>query len=350
VPTPRAESVSILIDGKTIGKWSELEVVNSLDEFSSATLTAPFEANNAAFREIFRPFTYKPLRIFIGDKPLFTGTMLGVQPRVSPERRSVEVTAYALPGVLVKCTPPGESVPHEFKKVTLQEIARSLLDPFGISIDFPNGAGSRFDRVKLEVGKKIIEFLIELAKQRNRVLSNTADGALLCWVSKGSSQPVARLRDGEPPIRVIAGDFSPDEYFSEITGFASAKSGKKGSRYTAQNPFLRDVLRPDSFRLDNTEKGDAPEETLARMGRMFGNMAAYTVEDLPTWRDPKGDLWAPNTSVLVTAPDCMIYRESELLVRRVRFRQSAERQSAELDLVLPGAFSGAVPSRLPWDE
>src|SRR5687768_6405752 len=95
-----AESVSILIDGKTIGNWSDLELTDSLASFSTAGFMAPFEAERAEFRQLYRPFSYKPVEIFAGDETIFTGTLLGVHPRSEPDKRWVEVTAVALPGVI----------------------------------------------------------------------------------------------------------------------------------------------------------------------------------------------------------------------------------------------------------
>jgi hypothetical protein len=46
----------------------------------------------------------------------------------------------------------------------------------------------------------------------------------------------------------------------------------------------------------------------------------------------------------------MIYNESEFLVRDVMLTRGANKKSAALNVVLPGAFSGQVPERLPWDE
>ncbi len=347
---PLPESVSVLIDGERVEHWSEIEITDSLDAFSTVKLVAPFEAERAEFRELFRPFSFKPVSVFIGDDVAFKGKMVGVDPRISPDERSVEVTAIALPGVLVDCNAPATSVPLEFKRVDLKTIARALLEPFALDIDFPDDVGAPFEKVKVEVDQKLIAFLIELAKQRTQVLANTAEGALLCWRSVAPGNPVARLEQGKAPVSAVSASFNPQEYFSEMTGFASTKRGRKGSKHTEQNPWLREVLRPSSFKLDDTEKGDAPEETRARMARMFGNMAAYTVEDLPTWRNAEGALWRRNTTVTLLAPDVMVYRETELLVRQVTLKQTASRYSATLGLVLPGAFSAELPKQLPWME
>jgi len=87
----------------------------------------------------------------------------------------------------------------------------------------------------------------------------------------------------------------------------------------------------------------------AKAGRMIGNAVSYSVQ-VATWRDPGGDLWAPNTTVKLTAPDAMIYSEYEFLIRSVQLERRRAASVATLDLVLPGAFSGTMPEAMPWDE
>ena len=344
------ERVSVLIDGQKFAFWSDVEIRLAIDTFWTVSFSAPFEPTRPEFRQTFRPFTFKPLEVHVDDSRLFKGTLVGVHPNFESNEKKVDVTGYALPGVLDDCTAPGSTVPHEFKKIGLREIARTLARPFGIGVNFRDGEGSRFDKVKLDEGEKILEFLAKLAQQRNLVVTNDRDGILVCWKSVVTGNPVAHLVEGTPPVTKVSADFSPQEYFSEITGFASAKRGRKGSKYTQKNPHLTGVLRPMSVRLDDTEKGDAPEETRAKMGRMFGSMAPTTVEDLPTWRDPRGELWAPNTTILLRAPSAMVYRDYEFLIKAVTFKQSAEKESATLELVLPGAYSAQIPATLPWDD
>ena len=82
---------------------------------------------------------------------------------------------------------------------------------------------------------------------------------------------------------------------------------------------------------------------------MFGAMASYSVA-LSTWRDPAGNLWAPNTTLKLQAPGAMIYNSYEFIVRSVEFSKDSTSETARLNLVLPGAFSGQIPEALPWDE
>jgi prophage tail gpP-like protein len=151
-------------------------------------------------------------------------------------------------------------------------------------------------------------------------------------------------------VSSVSASFSPQDYFSELTGFAQKKKRKAAAKWTELNPWLREILRPNSFKLDDAERGDAPEATKAKLARMFGNMASFQIDDLPTWRDPQGDLWEPNTTITLLAPEVMCYRRVELLIREVVLKQSATSETASLNLVLPGSFSGVAPTELPWDE
>jgi prophage tail gpP-like protein len=343
------ERITLQIAGEVFGFWSEIEIETAIDEFASCHFKAPFEPDNAKFRETFRPFTFKPLTVLheLGD--FFTGTLVDVKPNVTPEVREVDVTGYARPGVLIDCTAPAPTSekPITFEKVGLRAICEKLTAPFGIQCVFPDGEGPVFKSVKIEIDKKIHEFLVDLAKQRNLVISSTPDGKLKCWKSAAVGKPVMRFREGEPPITNISANYNPQEYFSEVTGFAKKRPHGKD---TQTNPFLTTVLRPDAFKLDDSEKGDAPEAVRAKLGRMFANILTIDIDDIPTWRDPQGNLWRENTTVTVVAPSCMVYRETEFLVRKVKLRQDKQKETASLTLVLPGAFSGQVPDVLPWQE
>lgn len=342
------DDVALLINGREFAFWSELELHLSLDSYSQLSFRAPFEPARSEFRETFEPFSYKPLQVTLGGKPLFNGTLIGVNPKTDADSRTVEVTGYSLPGVLHDCDAPGVSLPIVFRKMDLRAITKKLTEPFGIGVEFRDPPGSPFDLVRLACNESIQKFLANLAYQRGLVISNTEFGDVLFWRTIAPGKPVVTFAEGTPPVTDVEARFNAQDYFSEITGYAKGSRRRRGAKYTLQNPWLRSPLRCKSFTLEDTERGDAPDATRAKAGRMFGNMVTYTVSDLPTWRDPHDALWAPNTTLLLTAPGAMVYEQTELCVRRVALKQSAERRSATLELVLPGSFSGEVPASLPW--
>lgn len=365
------EIVELEVGGVRLSHWADLEIKLSTDSFDTIAFTVPFDPARKEMRELFQPFSYKPIKVLLNGDNLFTGTMIGVDPGFDANAGTVQITGYAQPGVLEDCTAPSGlgrkgrrgatgAVPLAFNKATLRDIALQLCEPFGLVCEFRGDVGVPFEKVSIGLEEKIHKFLTELAKQRGLVLTNNVDGSLLFWQSIKRGVPVVQLVQGVPPLTGVQAAFSPQDYFSEITGYAAARRRKKGSVYTYVNPWLGSGIddgsgpinqhRPNSCKFDDTEKGDAPAATRAKVGRMFANMASWVTEPLPTWRDPDGKLWDPNTSMTLLAPGAMIYKETELLIRDVVLKCSKDALTAVLGLVLPGAFSGEIPDTLPWIE
>lgn len=345
------EPVTIQLDsGEAFGQWSEIEIARSLDGYSALSASGPFDHERDEVRRAFQPLAFPRVEVRVGDELVISGHVKDVAPNVDARMASVGVTVYSVAHELVEICPAVELLPLEFNGLDLRQIAAKLVTAsIGVESVFDGGKpGAVFARVKAEPDSTIHSFLVDLALQRGFVLSDAPSGALLFRSEAPVGAPVARL-EGQPLVRVSA-TFDPPNWFSTITGRASRKAGSGGSRYTEFNPLYRATHpRPFTLRLDDTESADVPRAAKAAIGRMVASVATYTVEDLPTWRDPKGALWTPNTTVTVLAPEAMIYRETELLIRTVTLRQSPEAETATLTLVLPGTFGGKLPTGLPWD-
>lgn len=341
--------VAVLIDNKRFRFWSSITVIRSIDSIDTVEFIAPFESNLPEFREIFKPFTYKNITVTVGGLPLFTGTVISIDPVVETNQRTVSVGCYSTPGVLNDCTPPASSFPLEFDNQGLRDIATTLSSSFGIGLNFEIDQGAIFERVALIPKKKILTFLTELAQQRNLVISSTSSGDLLFQQSVTVGKPVAILQQGSSPLLSITALFKPQEYYSHITGMLPVLVGLAGSQFTVKNPHLDSVIRPITFGVPDTIDADVKAAVNAKIGRMVGNMVAYSIE-VSTWRDPLGALWKPNTTLKITAPDAMIYNQYEFIIRSVTYDRSSASETARLNLVLPGAFSGEIPGTLPWDD
>ena len=359
---PNQEAVAIVIGddhdaatgrtGSYFGYWQNVEIKRSIDTYSTVRFEAPFEPSRREFRQTFRPFTFQRLQCLINLETVVTGFCLGIDPSFDPNSRVIEVTGYAKPAVLHKCTVPPDELGKgiQFNGQSLRAIAERLGATFGIPCDFQHDDSTPFKKCKLEIDKPIQPFLTDLAKQRNCVITDNPDGELLFWQGVTPGFPVGTLTEGTAPFTKCEATFSPEDYFSQITGFGKKKRGRKESRWTAQNHWLDKPLRPYCFKLEDAERADVPEATLAKMGRMFADMATWTIPDLPGWRAPNGAIWEPNTTLLVKAESAMIYLETELLIRDVILKQTANGDTATLNVVLPGAFSGKIPEHLPWEE
>lgn len=347
-PAQTENEVAVLIDGSRFRFWDSVRITRSIDAMDTVEFGAPFDPNAPGMRETFRPFSYKSLDINVGGAPLFTGTLIGIDPVLSQNSTTIAASGYSLPGVLNDCTPPPSSFPLEFNGQDLRGIAGSIAGDFGLAVEFPDGAGPVFERVACDPGQKALAFLIDLAKQRNFIVRSSPAGALVFFQPGQAGVPVARLRQGASPVLSVTPRFNPQQYHSHVTGIEPVTVGTGGGQYTVRNPRLQGVIRPITFTAQDTEGGDVTAAVEAKAGRMFGSMASYSVE-VSTWRDTNGDLWEPNTTVTLEAPDAMVYSEYSFTVRSVAFDHDGTQETATLDLVIPGSFSGQQPEALPWE-
>ncbi|MGB5733852.1 MAG: hypothetical protein WBM40_05350 [Thiohalocapsa sp.] len=342
--------VSIEIDGKEWKHWTQVELKRSVDNFSTFRFTAPFDASKPEFRKTFRPFSFQPVTIKLDGQGFFSGTLVSVEPKSTAKSTSVIAAGYALPAVLADSTMPASSFPIEYGDHTLRQIAEALAAPFGIRVKIGDDTtdGPQFRRAAIKPTQKIGDFLGKLARARGMVMGDNAQGDLEFRVSARPGRPVVRFKEGEAPATSVAATFSPQSYYSEITGLGRTKAGFRGSKYTEKNPHLPRAVRPLNFTVGDVNAGDLPGATKAKMARMFGNMVAYVVQ-VPTWFDANGVVWEPNTTVTLTWPGVMVYSETDLLLRDVTIRADENSTTASLGLMLPGAFSSETPRRLPWD-
>jgi prophage tail gpP-like protein/phage tail protein X len=340
--------VALSVGGERFRFWDSVTITLSMDALDAIEFSAPFEIDNAKFREIFRPLSFQDLSITVGGRLLFTGTMLTPKPATDPESRTVSVTGYSKPGVLNDCTMPASSFPLEFNGLGLKEIAATVCAPFGLSVTFAADQGAIFERVAIEPGAKVLQFLAGLARQRNLVISSTFAGGLLFQQSVNTGQPVARLEEGVSPLTSVTPQYKEQEYYSHVTGIQPATLGIGGSQFTVSNSRLKGVIRPFTFAADDTLGADAKGAVEAKTGRMFASVVSYSIS-VAGWRDPQGDLWVPNRTIKLLAPGAMIYNEYEFVIRSVNLIKTSDSESATMVLVLPGSFEGKIPEAMPWD-
>ncbi len=347
--------VAILVEGKRFRFWDSIALTRNLDSIDTVGFGAPFRADLPNFRETFRPFSYKSIEITVGGVTLFTGTMIGIDPLLESNRKRISISGYSTPGVLNDCTPPSSAFPLEFEGVGLKVIASTLAAPFGLTVTFeadegaPFSAGAVHEPVAIDPGDRILPYLAGLAKQRKLIISNTPDGALLFLKAVETGRPVANLIQGLSPLLSVLPLFAPQDYYSSITGIPPVVAGLRGTSFTVQNKLLEGVVRPHTFPVTDTFEADVKDAVDAKLSRMYGNMVSYNVR-VDTWRDKNGELWKPNTTINLHAPDAMIYDPYEFLIRSVGFTKNARAETATLNLVLAGAFSDKVPEVVPWGK
>jgi len=344
-----SETVRINVAGNVVQGVDDFSLTLGMDTISTFQWSAPFDPEDAKQRSIYRPFAFAETVVTIGGKTELTGYLVDSKPEMTPQSFRVAGGGYAMPGILADCTAPVGALPIAFKDATIGQIAKTLCDPFGVTIDDQIKSKEKLKKVKFEPSSKILEQLVDLSKDLNILFSNNSRGDLVMWRAIASGDSVATLRYGSNPMTGITPTYSPQEIYSEVTGLRAVRVRSKTSASKTAFPRLvgDGVFRPFCF---GVEKGNDPEvATSSACARMAANAASYTAE-VCTWRDKNGNLWKPNTIVTLYAPGIFVYREFDFLLRTVTFNQKGDSETASLELVLPGSFAETVmKDGAPWE-
>src|SRR5689334_17913571 len=101
---------SLAIAGKRFDFWTEVEIEQWIDRYSTVSFSTPFQPEQKEFRKVFKPFSFQPVQAFAGSQKLFTGTLIDVEPDSDESSSTVKVSCYARPAVLHDCEPSWKEV------------------------------------------------------------------------------------------------------------------------------------------------------------------------------------------------------------------------------------------------
>ena len=343
------DEVTITLAGKVFVFWLGATFRFAMDEFSSFSFTSPFDPDDPVIRKTFVPLSFQDIKIYIGGSLELTGTIAGLEVGLSVGGRVLTVQGYARAGVLEDSTLPA-NVARENDGATLAEVTTLMCRPFGLTPVFsPKYSGPPILRVAIEDSQKLSGFFVKLAQQRGFLLSSDKKGHPFFQKEIAAGKPVQVLTEGLAPLQGVSPRINARTYYSYISSVTPTYFGFGGAIQTLDNPFLNDSVRPLTFKANDTNEADNLDACRSKMGRMFADAISFTI-DLAGWRDGKGNLWRPNTTVRLFAPGAMVYKETEFLIRSVDLSRAKSKSTTRLNVVLPGSFAGKIPETLPWLE
>jgi prophage tail gpP-like protein len=351
--------VTVKVNGKAFTYWNNISIDRCMDKISTVSMACSFDPKYSAFVDAFIPFSYARVEVFTQGQKVFTGTIMNIIPSKTENSRTVSVDAYGLPGVLSDCCTAN---PREYLGNSLQQIVTNLIKPFGIKAVFADKPqGGAFDKVAIKPGDKVLEFLVDLAKKRRLLVTDSPDGELVFYRPEDTPS-TATLEEGQSPLHTIVPKFNAQEYYSHITGVREASvsgSGGKvemifgaevtpGAKHTVRNKFLKNIYRPYSYTVEDTDTGNLKYLVERKNRYMLANAISYDLE-LLTWLDYTGKLWVPYRTITITAPGAMIYNPNNFHIRSISLRKDGGSMTASMTLAVHGSFGGSLPEKLPWE-
>lgn len=357
----------IIINGTRVEQFSDENILLTIDNVGNGfSFNVPFFPGTKEYRDIFRPFKYQDVQVYIGGNLIINGTCEKISPTKTDTSNSINVQGRSKTGVLVDCTFEKNDT-MEFTQAALDEIANTVINKFGLETSFPDGAGAIFEKAGPgSPTEKIFNFLQNLSKQRSLLMSQTPDGKLLFRRAKTSGVPIAELIEGHQGIIMSTATYDGTKRFSSYDVFGQ-EAGKNDNFAQLLASIQKtttvigsiaslDVIdssvyaiRPKSIRGNDTNQGSI--EDVAKWALTSDIAASINVPiGYEGWLRPDGQLWKENELILIQASSLMIYKPYVMLIKSVNFSSNENSKSVELGLTIPAAYSGEVPEVFPWDE
>lgn len=329
-----ANRFRLIINGTPVDDLVSARIMRTIDyAIDGWTAVVPFDATNAARRELYRPYSYHECAVYLGGRLVHRGRLYNVTPKVdAAQGRQVTLEGWSFGADAVDST---TSPPFEQNNVGLERRARDLLDPLGIDVVWEAGEDKPFKRCTAEKTDTVFEHLHGLAKQRGVLISSTAQGRM--WFLKPTtSAPVATLHEGEYPFREMGATFDGRARFANYKCIST--SPKKNKSATAVDPAIPSG-RIRTFSADEGNDEDIQKAADWERSRAFGEALSIPFP-VPSWYAPDGQLWQPNTLVTVHSDTLMVPNGVEFLIRSVENLYEREGASAVLNLVPPQIYTG----------
>jgi len=347
-------TVKILIDGVDFPNFSEFSLELSMDRAADQfSFVSPWEPENEILKNIFIPFKYNDVKIFIGGVLKLTGTIINVIPTTS-ETSSLQVEGYSKCGILNDCNMPLSSYPLVYKTLTIGDISNTLVQPFNLTSIDNTVDTFVFEDVDIKPTSKVYSFLSGLCKKRGSLITSLPDGNIV--IQKATTEKASfSLVQGSPNIVSITANFNGQGGYTSVSGLLKGKDTDEATAdddsFTETDKFMvaESASRPLVIEFDDIEIGALQAGVKSKLRRMLADRISYSIV-LEGWRDPNGALWEDNMRVNIEYPLVMIYNITEFLVRNVELSQESDKEIAKLTLVLPQSYNDEELEGLPWLE
>jgi len=338
--------VAIDIAGKRITGWTGVTIEQAIDNCADAfSISAPFDPERQDLRERFKPFAYRPCKVYIDDELIITGNIEKIEVTQSESGRVLTVQGRNKTGVLVDCYI--DEVGYQYDGLRLADVLIKLVQKYGIEVHYKNNTNP-IPECAARPGEKIFDFAAKLAESFGLFFSSDEQGRLvLSYPPKASEIPVASIVAGKSPYLGGSASYDGSIRFSRYKIIASDYGAKPEADWADDSgvPVYRHSVE--------TIEGAIPEERrrAARHKRALAlaRSASITVS-VSGWRDAKGALWQKGSTITLLAPALMVYTETPFVVAGATLRlDEATGQTTELRLVLPQTFQDKMPEEYPWD-
>jgi len=328
------DELSIVIDGLEI-RHMAARVIRTIDTASDGwTATINWlPGDNPELDRRLRPYSYPPVKVYIGGKLFISGRLYVVTPNITTDQITVDLVGFSKTADLIDSN---LRPPYEENGVTLKQRVQKLVQPFGIKAVFEADTGGVFDRITANETETVFAHLNKLAKERGVLISSTPNGDLLLTEADTRSKPVATLEQGVFPVLDFGAAFDGRRRFNtyraiNVTPFGSNEGIVKDKNVPRS--------RMKTFSVQESTRGEI--YTAARWERNKSIVDALTIA-IPVvgWLNERtGEPWQENQKVTVISPAIFVPNGFDFLIRSVEFEERESEKKSILNIIPPQVYT-----------
>lgn len=312
---------------------------------STFSFTFFFNPENKIHQELIHVGHYHKCTIEHNDELLLTGYLVNQTAIDSSVKGLVSISGYSLPGVLEDCPIPPSIYPLQSDGLTLNQIAKKILDKFGLKYIVSSEVASKMNSVLKEstasATQSAASYLTELASQKGIIVSHNRNGEVLFYKARTKLKPFMNFGKGIPGTDYNL-NYSGQGIHSHITVMKQAdEDGGNAGESTIVNPFVVGLYRP-TVKIQ-TSGDDIDTDTAARVALSEELKGIKLVIKTDRWEDSNGKILKPNQTISVENADILIPTKSVWFVEGIDFVGNSKEATASLDCCLPEVYDLSDP-------
>ena len=313
-----------------------------------------FDPDNQAHKELACVSHYHLCKLYDSDDGQTEGELLltGIITKQNFKASAIPkhlsgFAGYSKPGQLEDSKIHPDYYPLQSNKLSLVEIAKKLIKPFKLDLVVDSSVSAKankvFDTTNASESSTVKDFLFELAKQKDIIISHNEEGELLFTEASPNDPPILEfdLRKGSIPGVDFDFEFDGSGMHSHIIVQGQAGiDGGNAKQYQLRNPYVPIIWRPAVI---SQSSGDDNDSSLCARRELAKELRGlkWTIA-LDRWKID-GVLIRPGKTVKILAPELYGYVEVNLFIESVDFVGNTEKKTATLHCVLPEVYTNQIP-------
>lgn len=348
---------------------------------STFSLQFYFDENNPDHKELACVSHYHECHIEHNGERLMTGFILSQKFTHSPEATMVNLAGYSKAGVLGDCKIPLSLYPLQIDNQSLKQIATKIASYFKLKVivdelakskdskeiivedDSPDPTASpdydvrlaslevkdasptekmdkNYKRVKAAEKQTALQFLADLAFQRNIVMTHNENGDILFTVPDTNQKAVSHFEVGINATNLEM-TFDGQKIHSHHTAIKEAPAdGGNNSYKTIRNPLVPIVYRPTVIIQNSGDDQDTLGVAQAARAEELRNITLDI--DTAFW-ELQGKIIRPGSLITAKIPQLYLYKKAKWFVESVEFKGDSESLTASMRCVLPCCYDNSLP-------